>query len=106
MVRNDTPDINPADKGTPDRYPTSTPPGLQAADHSWVLQAIMEMQKSLGGLEQAVKALTEQAKEQGNKLDKVSHDVTALRTTIKTAAAVLGALMAIVGLAIKFWSTS
>ena len=41
-------------KSTPENYPIATPPGLQAADHSWVLQTTMELQKSVGALTQAV----------------------------------------------------
>ncbi|MYN67136.1 MAG: hypothetical protein F4X11_19230 [Acidobacteria bacterium] len=64
-------------KSTPENYPIATPPGLQAADHSWVLQTTMELQKSVGALTQAVATLAEQVKDQGVKLDAMRHEVTA-----------------------------
>jgi hypothetical protein len=59
--------------GTPDAYPVATPPGLRADDHSWVLQTVMELQKSNGALTQAVKTLTERTSAHGEKLDSISH---------------------------------
>ena len=37
---------------TPDAYPANPPPGLGAADHSCVLQTVMELQKSTGSWSQ------------------------------------------------------
>ena len=79
-------------KSTPDQYPVATPPGLQAADHSWVLQTVMELQKSVGGLTQAVATLTEQVRDQGAKLDAVRQEVTEARTFMKTAAWLLSGI--------------
>ena len=83
-------------KSTPDPYPVATPPGLQAADHSWVLQTTMELQKSVGALTQAVAALTEQVKDQGAKLDAMRLEVTAARASIKTAGWLLGGIAAVI----------
>ena len=83
-------------KSTPDQYPVATPPGLQAADHSWVLQTTMELQKSVGALTQAVATLTEQVKDQGAKLDAMRHEVTAARASIKTAGWLLGGIAAVI----------
>ena len=63
-------------KSTPDPFPVATPPGLQASDHSWVLQTTMELQKSVGALTRAVDTLTEQVRDQGAKLDAVRQEVT------------------------------
>ena len=83
-------------KSTPENYPIATPPGLQAADHSWVLQTTMELQKSVGALTQAVATLTEQVKDQGAKLDAMRHEVTAARASIKTAGWLLGGIAAVI----------
>ena len=83
-------------KSTPEQYPVATPPGLQAADHSWVLQTTVELQKSVGALTQAVATLTEQVKDQGTKLDAMRHEVTAARAAIKTAGWLLGGLAAVI----------
>ncbi len=87
-------------KSTPDRFPVATPPGLQAADHSWVLQTVMELQKSVGGLTQAVATLTEQVRDQGDKLDAVRREVAEARTFMKTAAktatVLLGGVVALI----------
>ena len=87
-------------KSTPDRFPVATPPGLQAADHSWVLQTVMELQKSVGGLTQAVATLTEQVRDQGDKLDAVRREVaearTFMKTAAKTAAVLLGGVVALI----------
>lgn len=83
-------------KSTPENYPIATPPGLQAADHSWVLQTTMELQKSVGALTQAVATLAEQVKDQGVKLDAMRHEVTAARASIKTAGWLLGGVAAII----------
>jgi hypothetical protein len=37
-------------QGSPEQYPVPPPLGFQAADHSSVLQSVMEMQKTLGTL--------------------------------------------------------
>ena len=79
-------------KSTPEQYPVATPPGLQATDHSWVLQTVMELQKSVGELTQAVATLTEQVRDQGAKLDAVRQEVTEARTFMKTAAWLLSGI--------------
>ena len=83
-------------KSTPDQFPVATPPGLQAADHSWVLQTVLELQKSVGGLTQAVATLTEQVRDQGAKLDAVRQEVTTARTFMKTAAWLLGGVVGLI----------
>ena len=80
-------------KSTPDQFPVATPPGLQAADHSWVLQTVLELQKSVGGLTQAVATLTEQVRDQGDKLDAVRREVAEARTFMKTAAKTTAVLL-------------
>jgi hypothetical protein len=73
---------------SPEQFPVTPPSGFQSADHSWVLQTIMELQKSMGQLTQAVTTLTQQSKEQGDKLDSISHRVYAAAVVLT----VLGAI--------------
>lgn len=91
----DVPARNEPAKSTPDQFPVA-PPGLQAADRSWVLQTTMELQKSVGALTQAVTTLTEQVKDQGAKLDAIRQEVTTARASIKTAGWLLGGIVALI----------
>ena len=61
------------EEASPEQYPVSPPPGYRADDHSWTLQTIMEIQKSIGALTQATSTLTDTVQAQGSKLDKISH---------------------------------
>lgn len=74
--------------GSSDDVSVAPPRGLRAEDHSFLLQMIFELQKSSGQLTQAVTTLTEQVRDQGKKLDSISHRVYG-------AAAVLGVIGAI-----------
>jgi hypothetical protein len=62
---------------TPQRYPETTPISYPGSDYSFLLQGIFDIQKSIGKLEQAVQTLTDQQKEQGKKLDGLSHKIYA-----------------------------
>jgi len=57
---------------TPADYPT-TPNPLSALDHSFLLQAIMEVQRSIGQLTQSTTTLTDDAKEHRKQLNRISH---------------------------------
>jgi hypothetical protein len=59
------------------KFPETTPPIYRGRDYDFVLQGVFDIQKSIGGLEQAVRTLTEQQKEQGKKLDSLSHKINA-----------------------------
>lgn len=86
-----TPKGPPADPvvGSPDQFPVPPPPGFRADDHSWVLQTVMEIQKSMGQLTQAVTTLTEQSKDQREKLDSISHRVYAAAAVLTVLGAIL-----------------
>ena len=66
------------EEASPEQYPVSPPPGYRADDHSWTLQTIMEIQKSIGALTQATTTLTDTVQAQGSKLDKISHRIYGL----------------------------
>jgi hypothetical protein len=62
---------------TPQRFPETTPPTYPGSDYSFILQGVFEIQKSMGKMEQAVQTLSDQQKEQGKKLDALSHKIYA-----------------------------
>ena len=49
----------------------------------------MELQKSTGQLTQAVHTLTEQTREHGNKIDSISHRITAATAGLAVAGTIL-----------------
>lgn len=91
---------------TPPRLAETTPPSYYTNDHSFTLQAIMEMQKTLGGLTQAVNTLTEESKKSRDKLDEISHNVFAAKKVMWVVGTILSFLA---GSAIfilnKIWDT-
>ena len=83
---------------TPEGYPTSPLHSLSAIDHSFTLQTMMEVQRAVGALTQAISTLTEQSKEQGKKLDDVRMDVHAAKAGGKTLLWVVGLFGTLLGL--------
>lgn len=92
-------------KVTPDQYRTTTPPGLQAADHSWVLQTIMELRGSFGklegtvqGLERTVQDQTKEMKGVNDSIGEVKENLTKIVTTASVLKWVLGGIGALLGI--------
>ncbi|MHB8173089.1 MAG: hypothetical protein ACYDFU_01335 [Nitrospirota bacterium] len=81
------------DGAVPSQHPQTTPAAYPSFDHSFTLQAVMEMQKALGKLEQAVTTLTEETRTSKETLGKVSHKVYAAQVTV----GVIGSIIAAVG---------
>ncbi|PIU52594.1 MAG: hypothetical protein COS90_10630 [Deltaproteobacteria bacterium CG07_land_8_20_14_0_80_60_11] len=89
----------------PTQSPQTTPQDYLLSDHSFTLQAMMEMQKVLGQLTQAVITLTEESKKNSTKLDEISHKVYAAQVTIKIIGAILGVIgSAAIVLFYKIWA--
>ncbi len=86
---------------TPDAVAAATTPGyMPGADHSFTLQAVMEMQKTLGQLTTQVEALKGSVDGVKSKVD----DLIGWKHKILGGAAVLGAIIALGGFGIgKFW---
>lgn len=57
----------------PQNFPETPPP--QQADYSFTLQAIMELQKSTGSLEQSIKSLTSTVESQGKILNRILYSI-------------------------------
>jgi hypothetical protein len=64
-----------APTSTPARFADTTPP--LAYDHSFPLQAVLELQRTVGQLTQSVITLTEDSREVRKKLDRLSHIIYA-----------------------------
>jgi hypothetical protein len=77
----------------PSRFPETTPP-VQPADYAvHTVQTVLEMQRTLGGVEKAIKNLEDRSKEYGDKLDNIGKDVHAA----KVVGGVIAAIMAVLG---------
>ena len=59
----------------PSHFAETPPPSaaFPSGDYSYTLEVCMQMQKTLGQVEQAVKTLSEDFREQRSKVDKLSH---------------------------------
>ena len=78
-----------SESGPPSRIPEGAPTPYSHPDQqSWMLQSIGEMRESIGALKQAVETLTNATKDQGAKLDGISHKVYA--ATVISALALAG----------------
>ena len=80
---------------------TETPPQIaetlpsarhSMADYSFTLQAIMELQKTVGGLAEAVNNLKSNIDKQGDKLEKISQRVYAAGVVLTIAVPILAVL--------------
>jgi|SRR5438034_3457327 len=58
----------------PETFPAVLPPNYPSASHDFTLQAVMEMQKTVGQLCEAVSSLKEQSREHDRKLDSIVKD--------------------------------
>lgn len=72
----------------PTRFAETVPP--ISYDHSFPLQTVLELQKNVGQMLQAIQTLTEDSKETRKKLDRLSH--------IIYAAGVVGTILFGIGL--------
>jgi hypothetical protein len=85
----------------PQTLPETTPPVSPGHDYShFIFQQIMEVQKTLGQLTQSVTILTDESKKQGDKIDKISHQVFAAKVILSIVG---GALLLFSGLIGKLW---
>lgn len=61
-------------------------------DYSLTLQAVMELQKTVGGLTEAVNGLKDRVEKQGEKLERISHRVYAAGVVITILVPILAFL--------------
>lgn len=81
--------------------PLSTP----LLDHSFTLQAVMEMQKTLGQLTQAVETLTQESKKNSDKIDKITLQIHGAKIAVYVIAGVLSLVFAFTAFLINKWES-
>lgn len=94
-----------SDFSTPERHlGTTTPINAGLVDHSFTLQAIMDLQKSNGQLTEAVSSLRLSIDKLNSKLDRVEGTVSGVKHKIYAAGVVLAILVALGGFMVnKAW---
>jgi hypothetical protein len=86
-----------SDQALPQRIAETTPQSYPGSDHSFTLQIVFELQKNVGQLTQAVSTLADQSKDNGKKLNQMSHIIYA-------AGVVLALILAVGGWTLKIAS--
>lgn len=79
----------PTDEAVPPTQMANVPPSTPMLDHSFTLQAIMDLQKSVAGLGAKADRLISDAEGHGKKIDEVRHQIS----FVKGALWVIGALV-------------
>jgi hypothetical protein len=74
----------------PPKMPSTNPP-YPSSDYSFTLQAVMEMQRALGQLTEAVSTLKVESKDNREKLNTISHKIYAATAILAIVTAILGA---------------
>jgi hypothetical protein len=78
---------------SPGRLPDTTPDAFPGKSYDFTLQAVFEMKGTLGELTQAIKGLTEQARDNDKKLDHISHVVYAVGAVVTVLGAIAGVIL-------------
>jgi hypothetical protein len=84
-------------ESTPSSFAETPPRPYPGTDYNWTIQALFDIQNTLGRLEQSVSTLSGRFEKQETKLDSVSHKVYA-------ASVIGGILLALSGVAVVFLS--
>jgi hypothetical protein len=82
-------------QSTPEVLPSTNPISYPSTEHDWTLQTVFELQKTVGQLTQAVSTLTEQGRDNGKKLNQISHQIYAAGAILALTLAVGGWLLKI-----------
>ena|ERR1700719_3319309 len=83
-------------EGPPQRF-GETNPQFPGQNYDFTLQAVFEMQKTVGILTEAVNTLKDQFKHHDEKLDKIGNDVHAAKVVLKIVGAAIVAFFAFCG---------
>jgi len=75
------------------KFPETTPPQYRGSDYSFTLQAVLELQKSVGQLQEAVGTLKEQGKQHAENLDKISLRIYAATAVLIVLGTIIGFLL-------------
>ena len=88
----------------PSRFPERAPEPHYATDHSFTLQAIMEMQKAIGGISAEIKALSAGQQKFETKLDKMEDSLSTMSKQLYAAGVVIFIALAVGGFIVdKAW---
>jgi hypothetical protein len=80
---------------TPQNYPDTTPqPQYTSAEYSYILEAVVGMQATLGKLTEAVEGLKDRSKGHTEKLDQIGKEAHTAKVVIGVVGAILLALLA------------
>ncbi|MFU8789879.1 MAG: hypothetical protein ACNA7G_12690 [Methylobacter sp.] len=100
---------NPSSSGSaevPRDFP-NVPPSSPMIDHSFTLQAVMEMQRSIGQLTEAINQLGRSVDTLDNRTKSVEEEVSKVNTRLAIAAAILALLLVAGGYVIdKVWDSA
>jgi hypothetical protein len=77
---------------TTPRYPETTPQMIPSGDYTYVLEVVMQMQKSMGQLTEAVGTLKESRSEQNKKLETITEKLEKINRKIYAALILLLAI--------------
>ncbi len=77
----------------PPRFAETTPPRYPGSSYDFTLQLVVEMQKSIGQLQEAVGTLKEESKHQGEKLDKINLKIYAATAVLVVVGTILSFLV-------------
>jgi len=81
----------------PDDVPASVPSFVGTPDHSFTLQAVMELQRSVGALTSSVNALIEHQKESTKKIDRMEDKLSGVTHKMYAAGVVLVLVLSAAG---------
>lgn len=79
--------------GETPKFPETTPPVRTTVEQSFPLLAVMELQRAVGKLDEAVGTLKEQGKQHSEKLDKISLRIYAATAVLLVLGTILGFLV-------------
>jgi len=85
----------------PQQLPETTPHVYPGANYDFSLQAIFEMQNSLGKLTNAIERLIEDNKTHAGKLDKINHKISVAQGVLWACLGVLAIMGGIMGFVVN-----
>ena len=86
--------------------PSRSTPAVTNQDHSFTLQMIMELQRSIGQLSESVAQIHRDTGKIETRLDKIDASMSSVKTTITVAGIVLTIIIAISGFFVdKVWDS-
>jgi phage-related minor tail protein len=94
------------DEGPPTQYPETPPPRGAQHGHDFTLQAVIEMQRSIGELCAKVDRLIDDAKGQARKLEELRDEVRKWAAWVAAGVAVIAVVGTALGFATRFVSFS